>query len=54
MKKNKQLLPQRSDEALAQDGIKELKIDGNVFFINDKKLKKELNKYINRLYGKPW
>lgn len=48
------IVPQRSDEALAQDGIKEIKIDGNVFFINDKKLKKELNKYINQLYGKPW
>lgn len=48
------IVPQRTDEAFVPVGMKEIKSDSKVFVINDKKLKKELNKYINRLHGKLW
>ncbi|MTK06695.1 MAG: hypothetical protein F8N38_06395 [Hungatella sp.] len=48
------VVPQTCDETFAQDGIKVIKSDSKVFLIKDKKLKKELNKYINQLNGKPW
>ena len=44
------IVPQRSDEAFVPVGMKDIKSDNKIFLINDKKLKKELNKYINQLH----
>lgn len=48
------IIPQGPNEAFVPDGMKEIKSDSKIFVINDKKLKKELNKCINRLHGNPW
>ncbi len=47
------VVPQGSDEAFVPVGKTVIKSDSKVFLINDRKLKKELNKYINQLHGKP-
>lgn len=48
------IILQRSDEAFVSVGMKGIKSDSKIFVINDKKLEKELNKYINRFHGKSW
>ncbi|WP_143322432.1 hypothetical protein [Clostridium sp. HBUAS56010] len=48
------IIPNGSNRSSISDGETGIKSDSEVFLITDKKLKKDLVKYINQLHGRRW